>query len=159
MSSQVIINFFHVLAAVTWIGGMIFMNLVVMPAQMAIAPQERGKLVGAVAKKFTVVAWSCVIVLIVTGIMKTPTGMMFNPGSDFGLWLTIKHVIIILMIVIGIYISVVLAPKMNKLIPKPGETPSAEFVKTQSLLKKLAIVNMCFGILILFAISMMQFNY
>jgi len=159
MSSQVIINFLHLIATVAWIGGMIFMNLILMPSQAAIAPQERGKLVGAVAKKFSILAWISVIILLVTGIIKTPSGMMFNQDSNFGLWLTIKHVIIILMIIIGLYISLGLAPKLNKLIPKSGEQPSAEFVKTQNMLKTLAVVNMTFGILVLFAISMMQFNY
>ena len=159
MTSQAIINFLHLLAAVTWIGGMIFMNIIFMPSQTVIAPQERGKIVGSVAKRFSILAWLSVVILLITGIIKTPSGMMFNPGSGFGLWLTIKHVIIILMIVIGLYISLGLAPKINKLIPNPGEQPSQVFIKTQNLLKLLGLTNMILGILILVTISMMQFNY
>lgn len=157
MSVYALNNFFHLLATVTWIGGMIFMNFILYPAQSVISPPERGKLMGSLAKRFSIAAWISVIVLIITGLVKTPEGFLLNTSTTFGVWLTVKHIAIILMIIFGLYISLGLAPKLGKLAPKPGEQPRQEFLKTQALLGKFSITNMILGIIVLFCVSMMKF--
>jgi copper resistance protein D len=157
MSLYAINNFFHLLATVTWIGGMVYMNLILFPAQSAIAPSERGKLMGTLAKRFSIAAWISVIVLLITGLVKTPSEFLINTSTHFGLWLTVKHIAILLMIIFGLIISIVLAPKMKSLAPKPGEQPSAQFIKTQGTLGKLSITNLVLGILVLLCVSMMKF--
>jgi uncharacterized membrane protein len=157
MSYYAVINFLHLLATVFWIGGMIFMNLILYPAQINIAPSDRGKFMGAVAKKFSIFAWLSVIVLIITGLIKTPEGMLVNTSTHLGFWLTIKHILILLMIVFGLIISLHLAPRIQKLAPKPGEQPSKEFINNQNLLSKFSVTNMIFGIGVLFVISILKF--
>ncbi len=101
----------HLLAVITWLGGMLFMNLVLMPGMSVLEPMQRGMLTGAVAKRFSILAWSSVIVLIITGILKTPPGMMFAPQSHYGGVLLIKHILILIGIIIGLNISLGVAPK------------------------------------------------
>ncbi|GAB4295601.1 MAG: hypothetical protein Kow0098_18020 [Ignavibacteriaceae bacterium] len=101
MSFAAINNFFHLLATVTWIGGMIYSNLILFPSLAVSSPPERGKIMNAITGRFIVVAWVSVVILIITGLIKTPSELLFNTSSDFGLWLTIKHILILLMIVIG----------------------------------------------------------
>ena len=157
MSFSVINNFLHLLATVSWIGGIIFINIVLFPSQTAIEPSQRGKLFGAVVKRFTVVVWISVIVLLLTGLYKTPSSMLFNPVSRFGFWLTVKHIAILLMIINGILLTFVISPKMRKLSPQPGEQPLTEFIKAQKNIGTIALANMILGIIILFCVSMMQF--
>ncbi len=157
MSFAVINNFLHLLATVSWIGGIIFMNLVLFPAQTAIDPGQRGKLFGAVVKRFTVIVWVSVIILLLTGLYKTPSSMLFNPESRFGLWLTVKHIAILFMIIFGLLLTFVLSPKLRKLAPKPGEQPSSEFIKAQKNIALIARTNMTLGIIVLFCVSMMQY--
>jgi len=157
MSFAVINNLLHLLATIAWIGGMFFMNLVLYPAQMSLDPSQRGKLAGALGKRFTIFAWTSVVILILTGLYKTPSSVLFAPEMRFGLWLTIKHVVIILMIIFGLYISIVLSPKLARLAPKPGEQPSAEFIKAQKNMGIFSRTNLILGIIVLFCVSMMQY--
>ena len=157
MSFAAINNFLHLLAAVTWIGGIIFMNLILFPSQSTIDPGQRGKLFGAVVKRFLIIVWVSVIVLLLTGLYKTPASMLFNPESRYGFWLTIKHAAILLMIFFGLMVTFVVFPKLHKLAPKPGEQPSIEFVKTQKNMSLIARTNMILGIIVLFCVSMMQY--
>ena len=144
----------HLLAVITWLGGMLFMNLILMPGMSVLEPMQRGMLTGAVAKRFSILAWSSVIVLIITGILKTPPGMMFAPQSHYGGVLLIKHILILIGIIIGLNISLGVAPKLRKLAPKTGEAPSAEFLSAQKKLKTLSTTNMIIGICIVIVISL-----
>lgn len=144
----------HLLCAVVWIGGMIFMNLILMPGIQKLEPPLRGAVVGVVAKRFTVAAWISIIVLLITGGLKTPPGMMFAPESHYGMMLMIKHIIILLAIIIGLTISLSVAPRVVKLAPKAGEAPAPEFLSAQKMLKMLSTINMILGIVIVIVISL-----
>jgi uncharacterized membrane protein len=158
MSLYAINNFFHLLATVTWIGGMIYGHFILFPAQAGLQPGERGKLMGAISKRFLIAAWISVIVLITTGLIKTPSGFLLNTSINFGMWLTVKHIFIMLMIVTGLVISLYLAPKMRSSAPKPGEQPSQQFVSTQKMLVKLSGTNLFFGLMVLLCTSIMKFG-
>lgn len=149
-------DFLHLLATVTWIGGMIYINLALMPAMTAIDPPQRGKLMGAAGKRFAILAWSSVFVLLITGYMKTPDGMLFETSTAYGLTLTVKHFAILVMMIVGIYISMVIVPQMGKLAPKPNAPPSPDFIKAQKSLPVLSIANMVLGIVVLFCVALLR---
>ncbi len=153
MSMFMINNFIHLLFAVIWIGGMIFMNLVLMPSLNSIDPNERGKLFAQIAKRFTIVAWGSTLFLLITGFFKTPSGMLFNFSTDYGMMITIKHILFLVMIVFGSMITFVEAPKIRKYAPKPGEKPSQEVVQAHGKIKLLSACNMVLGIIILILVS------
>ena len=158
MSFSVINNFLHLLAAVSWIGGIIFTIFVLNPSQAAIEPSQRGKLFGAVAKRFTIIVWVSVIVLLFTGIYKIPSLSLFNTNSKFDFWLSIKLTSVFIMITNGLLLTFVISPKMRRLAPQQGEQPPIEFIKAQKNLSTLVLVNMILGIIVLFCVSMMLFN-
>jgi copper resistance protein D len=157
MSFAVINNFLHLLATVSWIGGIVFMNVILFPSQTVIDPGQRGKFLGTVVKKFLILVWVSVVVLLLTGLYKTPSSMLFNPESRYGFWLTIKHATILLMIFFGLMVTFVIFPKLRKLTPKPGEQPSSEFIRAQKNMSLIARTNMILGIIVLFCVSMMQY--
>ena len=156
MALDVIVNFLHSLATATWIGGMLFMKLVLLPAQAAIDPPQRGRLMGAVAARFTTVAWTSAVVLVVTGLLKTPADRLMDFSSRFGSALAIKHLMILAMIVIGLVISLGVVPKLKSLAPAPGQPPSEAFVKAQGRLDVLSAVNTVLGLLVLLAVAVMR---
>jgi len=149
MVLQAVIDFLHVLATATWIGGMIYINMVLMPSLAAIAPPERGKLMGAAGKRFSFFSWGSVLALLITGFLKTPTGMLFNVAEEYGAMLTLKHVAVLAMIAIGIFITVGILPKIAALAPKAQEPPAPGFLKAQNRLKQLAVTNMILGMVVL----------
>lgn len=59
--------FFHVAAAIAWMGGMLFMVAVLRPALVALEPPVRLKLVAAVLSRFFVIVAASIAILLVTG--------------------------------------------------------------------------------------------
>jgi len=59
----------HVLAALLWLGGMLFLAAVGAPVLRKVeSPQERAALFGALGRQFRTVGWICIAVLLVTGV-------------------------------------------------------------------------------------------
>lgn len=148
-----IVNFLHLLATAVWIGGMIFMHFVFLPSLSAVEPQHAARVQGGVAKRFTMAAWTSVIVLLVTGYLKTPDGMLLNTTSDLGLILTVKHLLILGMIAVGLIITLVVVPKLKVSAPKPGEGPTADFIGYQKRLSMLSTTNTVLGLAVLVCAS------
>lgn len=57
----------HVLAAITWVGGVLFMGMVAVPAGKKLPPPERRLVIAAVGQRFRPIGWSCLTILILTG--------------------------------------------------------------------------------------------
>ncbi len=150
-----VINLFHLLATSIWIGGMVYIHFVLLPAVSKIDQGEGGKLQGILAKRFSIIAWSALLTLLITGYLKTPSEMLFNTSTQFGIILTIKHVLIIGVIIVGIMIGAVVVPGLRKYMPKPAEKPTPEFFSFKKKLEVLATTNLTLGILILICASML----
>ena len=140
------IDFLHLLATVIWIGGALFITLVLGPGLASIAPPERGKLMEAVSKRFGILAWVCVLVLLGTGGHRVPEGKLLDLASTYGQVLTVKHFLVLLMIVVALLLTFVAGPKVKALAPKPGEPPSPEFMKAQKLGPLLGATNALLGV-------------
>ena len=150
---KIIVDFFHELATVVWIGGMVYANLILMPAVATIEAAERGKLLGAAVKRFTLISWISVIVLIITGIFKAISPEMSEISQPAATVLKVKYLVFALMLVIGILITFVFGPKMKSLMAKPGEKLSLEFLQAQSRISTLAMITMILGILVLLLVA------
>jgi len=59
----------HLLAAIVWIGGMLFLALAVVPVTRGLPAPERGALVGALGRRFRPVGWACIVLLLATGVV------------------------------------------------------------------------------------------
>ena len=150
-----VVNFFHLLATVIWIGGMMFIQLVLQPSLGLVEPKEGGKLYGIVARRFSVTAWICVLVLLVTGYIKTPERMFFDFSYSPAIFLAVKHILVLLMIIVGLVIALHVVPTMRKNAPGPGEAPSTVFLRCQKRLGALAWTNVILGVLVLACASML----
>lgn len=149
------INVLHILATAVWIGGAAFVHFILKPASRSIDPQQAGKLFGLVAKRFSKVAWGSIIILLVTGYLKTPDGLMFDTSSEMGMMLTIKHILVAGVLVVGLTIGLYVVPSMQKAAPKPGEAPSAAFIGYQEKLNTFASINLVLGVLVVIVASML----
>lgn len=155
MSSESVVNFLHLLATTVWIGGMFFIKLVLMPGLAAIEPAQRGRMMGVVAKRFTMVVWSCVAVLLVTGILKTPSAYLLDTGTHYGTLLLVKHAAFAVMILAGLLITFVAAPKLRAAAPAPGAPPSPEYATAQKRLDGLSALNTVLGVAVLVLVALM----
>jgi putative copper resistance protein D len=70
MSFYLISMYIHVIAAVVWTGGMLFLGLVVVPITQALQPPDSGaRVVRAADRRFRNITWVCIAALLVTGVM------------------------------------------------------------------------------------------
>ncbi|HMN17395.1 MAG TPA: CopD family protein [Ignavibacteriaceae bacterium] len=149
------INFFHLLGTSVWIGGMIYTHFILLPSVSKIDPGESGKLQGIAAKRFSIIAWVAIIILIITGFLKTPGEMLLNISTQFGIVLFIKHIFILGVVLVGIVIGGIVVPGLRKNMPNPGEKPREKFLLFKKRLELLATTNLILGILILICASML----
>ncbi len=65
---DLLIRLLHLLAAIVWLGGMVFMLLALRPAAIAtLEPQPRARLMGAVWQRFFRLVWAAIAVLLLSG--------------------------------------------------------------------------------------------
>ncbi len=146
-----ILNWLHLLAVVVWIGAMSTNMLVLMPAaKAALPPPAMGQLLGAIMKRFRVLAYTCMAVLVVTGILMMVQNAGYNGFMKFdNAWtivLLVKHIVVAALIILGIYSFEILAPKVGKLAAKG---PSPELARMQATQMNLAKLGFVLGLLIL----------
>ncbi len=60
--------FVHILAAMVWAGGMLFLALVLVPALRRETPARRAELMTIVGERFRTVGWVMIATLLVTGV-------------------------------------------------------------------------------------------
>ncbi|MHB8277848.1 MAG: DUF2269 family protein [Candidatus Humimicrobiaceae bacterium] len=124
-----VINFLHLFATVAWLGAMTTNAFILLPSMRdTLEAPVAGKLIGAVMKRFRVLVYTSIGVLIVTGI-----GMISSMKSTqfTNLWSTIsyiKHSVMIIVIILVIYSFEGLSKKVSKLSAKG---PSPELVSLQ----------------------------
>src|SRR5579884_2769914 len=71
-SLQAWVLWLHLLAAVAWIGGAIFLSAIVLPVlRQAMPSAERLALVSQIGRRFRVLGWIAIVVLILTGLHQT----------------------------------------------------------------------------------------
>lgn len=120
--------FLHILAAVIWIGGMLFLALVVVPTTRGLPPDERAALFGAVGRRFRTVGWTCIGVLLMTGVVNTAyRGVtlenLFSAtlwGSPFGTTLALKLGVVAVLLALSVYHDFVIGPRSVRLLEQVG---------------------------------------
>jgi uncharacterized membrane protein len=146
-----VVNWFHLVATVAWIGG-IFINLIVISpaARESLEPPAMGRFMGSFVKRFRVLVYISMGVLVVTGVFMMLWNKLYAGGMDFGspwvLFVVLKHIFVLILIILGIYILQVVAPKVERLGAKG---PSPKLAKAQKLQVQLAITTVIIGLVIL----------
>jgi uncharacterized membrane protein len=96
----------HVLGAVLWVGGMVFAVLVLRPALALLEPPQRLALHEAVLKRFFLVVWHAMPVLLLTGYL-----LLFGWYGGFrgaGWHVHVMHLTALLMA--GVFLTIATGP-------------------------------------------------
>ncbi len=144
--ADILIDWIHLVASAAWIGGLIFISYIVFPMMEKVSPPDRGKVMDVYTKKFAILTWSSIVLLIITGFFNFPD----DYDDNYMILFVIKAVFIATMILIGIYVGFSLGPKIKEMAPSPGEKHSPEFIELQSRVKMLTFANTILGIIVLF---------
>lgn len=153
----------HVLAAITWIGGMFFLMLVVVPwlrgrdrASAALFLRETGT-------RFRTVGWACFAILLVTGtfnlwVRGVRLSSFTDPvwlGSSFGRVIVLKLAVFAVVIAISAVHDFLYGPRATRAIE--ADPRSAESERFRKLASRLGRVNAVLAlVLVLLAVAIVR---
>lgn len=141
----------HILAAVSWVGGMIFLSLVLAPLVRARkAAPEFMALFRSAALRFRPVVWFAIVVLLITGpMLLSHRGIsVMRPSSWAGI-VTVKLTLVSLLLFLTLLHDLVLGPQVSRVSAIPDWQRStmeqlvfktARWLPRLSLLIALAVV-------------------
>ncbi len=122
MAFDIVMLWLHTLAAVSWIGGMVFNLFVLRPSVGVIDAGDRVKLALTVLRRFIPLVWLCVAVLAISGAyLSILTVGSFNILIDSlsGRVLLLKLAIVAVMVSIVAYIRYNRLPLLESLVGTP----------------------------------------
>ena len=139
-----LVNALHLAATVIWIGAIVTNTFVLMPAAAkALEPPALGRLLGVFMKRFRPLVYTCVVTLVVTGVIMMLQNRhydgMLNLKSLWAQLLLVKHVAIVVMIVLVVYAFEVMAPAVGKLAAAGPSPALAAMQKKQMAFAKIGM--------------------
>ena len=118
MSLQLAVRFLHLLGVATWVGGMLFIALVLVPVTRRLDDAAlRTRLVQAAGRRFRMVGWIALALIVATGI----ANLTFRPELLAAPRLHVKLGLVVLALVLGVLHDFVLGPRAGR----PGAAPTA----------------------------------
>ena len=139
-----LVTFLHDLFTAVWIGGLFAIGLTILPAARQTIGQgpQMKQLMDQIQKRQSVLVYISIVGLLVTGVIQARQAAsfqgLFHVGNAYSAALTVKHILVLAMIIIALYRSLLLGRK--------GKAPTP----TQEKLKiRLLFVNVVLGIAIL----------
>ena len=137
------IRWVHVLSAVTWVGGMLFIALVLVPTVRALGDDRlRTRLMQESGYRFRTIGWIALALLVVTGLLN----LWFQPfllGAPRFHW---KLGLVVLALILSAFHDWVLGPRAGR----PGADPSARvrasWIARVTVVVALAIVLLGLGL-------------
>lgn len=139
--------FLHIISAIMWVGGMLFLTLVLAPFLMTIPdPSERSKIYQFVGKKYRTIGWINIILLLVTGPVILAGLYGISPGEihaaiasggPFGKALGVKIVLVVIIVLSSFFHDFFFGPKARN---SPNYSKIAKIFGRGNLLIALLIV-------------------
>ncbi len=140
----------HILAAVIWIGGMLFLSLVAVPVLRHVdSPLLRRDLFRAMARRFRGLVWACIGILILTGIGNVAYYGSQTPGSPYQKVLHIKLGLVVVLVVLGVVHDFVIGPRAGRALSRDGLPPIGTDQLMVTLAPWVGRLNLLLGIVIL----------
>ena len=155
--SQFALVWIHLIAAVSWVGGTIFLSLVLAPSYRALASKpDAGALFRTSAKRFRLVVWGAVAVLLLTGpmLILSHGWPLFEPARWPSL-LGIKLALVAVLLLMTLAHDLLLGPRVRAilaLLPDKRTASDQTILTAASWLPRVALV---FSLAVLFAAVML----
>jgi uncharacterized membrane protein len=166
----------HILAAISWVGGMIFVAFIVGPyVRRTFPPAGRAPLMAEIGKRFSYLGWSAIVTLIITGIYNAVRFLgSWNAlvETTFGHILLVKIGVVAVMICLSIAHDFFLGPRQRDLgkalrLSSPTETSfrlaTGEKSSHEAALRRMrrwtvliAQINLLLGLLVILLAASLQ---
>lgn len=135
----------HILAAVTWVGGMIFLSLVLAPlVRSRKAVPEFMALFRSAALRFRPIVWVAIAILVMTGpMLLSLSGVAVASPSSWPGIVIVKLTLVALLLFLTLLHDLVLGPQVSRVsaIPESKRTAGEQVVfKTARWLPRLSLL-------------------
>jgi len=139
-----VVNFLHLLATVAWFGAMTANTIILLPSMRKILDSTiAGNLMGAVLKRFGIIVYASIGILVITGIEMTLVNensigfMQFN--NIWSIVSSIKHILMVLLIILVIYSFEGLSKSVVKLSADGFSPKLVQLQKRQRILSYIGL--------------------
>jgi len=114
----------HLLAAVAWIGGMLFLSVVLVPVlRREPFASQRAVLIRATALRFRAVVWSAIAVLLITGpLLLHERGIPITDLSGWPRILAAKLGLVTILLFFTLSHDFILGPRVGQIMQRPMES-------------------------------------
>jgi uncharacterized membrane protein len=145
----------HMLATVAWIGGLVALVIIVLPAaRRSLTPDSYARLLEQIQRRLDPLAWLSLAVLLVTGLFQLSANPNYegflNFSNRWAISILIKHILFIGMIGISAYLTWGILPSLRRIAMLQAKGMETEDV--ENLQKREAFllrINLILGLLIL----------
>ena len=144
----------HFLATVAWIGSLVSISLLLLPAaKRALKLPDQLALIAAIQKRLEPVAWFSMGLLAVTGLFQLSANPHYDGFlSTSGRWslaILAKHSLAVVMVVVSAIQTWEVLPAIHRLMLRKEKANTAELATLQRREPALLRINLTLGVLIL----------
>ena len=146
---DLLIRWLHVTAAVAWIGGNLILAVVIVPYfKKTVAPVERIKILTRIGKQFEPIVWTCVIILIFSGLFNVFRAVGGDPEAigQFMRTLGIKLILFFILIILTGFHSFIMGPRLEHAIDALGPDVKELPEEIDKIRRSMAIVSSSMGV-------------
>lgn len=149
----------HMLATVTWVGSLVALNVLILPAlRKVLSPAEQVSVLEAIQRRLEPLAWFSLAVLIVTGLFQMSVNPNYNgllaTGTRWSLALFIKHVLVLVLIALSAVQTWEVFPALRRALLRPERLAADEWPRLQRRQQRLLRLNLALSLLILAATAL-----
>jgi uncharacterized membrane protein len=146
----------HFLATVTWIGSLVSMSFLVLPAaRRALAPPDQLALVERIQKRLEPIAWFSVSVLVLTGLFQMSVNPHYNgflaTSGQWSLAILVKHALVGTLIAVSAVHTWDVLPSIRRALLRKATVAAPELQALQRREQALLRTSLVLGVLILLA--------
>ncbi|HEX6994449.1 MAG TPA: DUF4149 domain-containing protein [Gammaproteobacteria bacterium] len=153
----------HILAAIVWIGGMVFLGAILIPIlrRGAAAQGQYAELIRLTGTRFRNVGWACLVILVLTGLVNlTRWGVGFEQLSSARFWaspwahiLGTKLVLVVAALAISAVHDFVVGPRATRTLREaPGSKEAGRLRRAAGWMGRanllIAVVIVALGIML-----------
>ncbi|MDH4186321.1 MAG: hypothetical protein OEV08_04935 [Nitrospira sp.] len=114
---------FHLVAAVIWVGGTVFLSVILVPVlKREPFAAQKSLLFRAVARRFRSVVWSAITILLLTGpLLLHQRGIAISEPSGWPTIVTVKLGLVVTLLGMTLVHDLILGPLVGKILRLPPE--------------------------------------
>jgi uncharacterized membrane protein len=151
-----LIYWLHILAAVTWVGSLASISVLILPAsRRTLSPIDQLAFIESVQKRLEPIAWFSVSLLIVTGLLQMSVNPNYNgflsTSGQWSLAILAKHVLVATLIGVSAAHTWDVLPAIRRALMRKDKIDEVKLTALQRRETFLLRVSLILGVLILLA--------